>query len=50
MPEYKECTAPGALYDGEWCREYCLDYGTGKCHYDRETRRMLIECPPTETK
>lgn len=28
--------------DGEWCRTYCPIYGTGRCHYDPETKKMMV--------
>lgn len=29
--------------DGEWCRNYCPDYGTGRCYYDPVTRKMMVK-------
>ena len=49
MTTYRECTLPGAD-DGEWCRCYCLLNGTGKCHYDSKTRKMLVEIEEEEAK
>ena len=44
MTEERECTAPGSEPGaGEWCREYCPDYGTGKCRYDPKTRKMMVK-------
>ncbi len=42
MTDYRVCTLPGA-YDGEWCRTYCLNYGTGRCRYDPESGKMIIK-------
>ena len=28
--------------DSEWCRTYCSIYGTGRCYYDHETRKMMV--------
>ena len=43
LTKYTICTLPGgASGAGEWCREYCMFYGTGRCHYDKDTGRMLI--------
>lgn len=40
---YKICKLPGgASGAGEWCREFCMNYGTGKCHYDPKYKRMLV--------
>ena len=37
------CTLPGGESGaGEWCREYCMLYGSGRCRYDKDTGRMLI--------
>lgn len=37
------CTLPGGESGaGEWCKEYCMFYGSGRCHYDKDTKRMLI--------
>lgn len=35
------CLNPGSEY-AEYCRHYCLSYGTGRCYYDPEKRRMMI--------
>lgn len=40
--EVKPCTAPGQ-YDSEWCREYCLYYGSKRCYYDPDTKRMMLK-------
>lgn len=37
-----ECMIAGAG-DGEYCREYCLNYGTDRCRYDPETRKMMVK-------
>ena len=29
--------------DSEWCREWCMNYGTGKCRYDHKTGKMLVK-------
>ena len=43
LTKYTTCPLPGgASGAGEWCREYCMFYGTGRCHYDKDTGRMLI--------
>lgn len=42
MTEHRVCTLPGAL-DGEWCRYYCPNYGTGVCRYDADTKEMLVK-------
>lgn len=39
--EYKECKSPGSAY-AEWCREWCPNYGKGICHYDWETKKMMV--------
>lgn len=37
------CTLPGGESGaGEWCREYCMLYGTGRCRYDPDIKRMLV--------
>lgn len=37
------CTLPGGESGaGEWCREYCMLYGSGRCHYDPDFKRMVI--------
>ena len=44
MTAYRICKLPGGESGGgEWCREYCLNYGTGKCHYDHKTGKMLVK-------
>ena len=43
MTTEHECHAPGADPGaGEWCREYCTIYGTGRCHYDNKTGKMMV--------
>lgn len=43
-PKTHICRLPGNDYtDSEWCREYCLLYGTGKCRYDPEIRKCVVE-------
>ena len=29
--------------DGEWCRNYCPLYGTGKCRYDATIGKMMVK-------
>ena len=37
------CTLPGGESGaGEWCKEYCMFYGSGRCHYDPDFKRMVI--------
>ncbi len=46
MSDYEECHLPGGASGcGEWCRYYCSNYGTGVCHYDSKTGKMLIRIP-----
>jgi len=42
--EVKPCTAPGSASGaGEWCKEYCPYYGSKRCYYDPETKRMMLK-------
>lgn len=35
------CENPNG-WDGEYCRTYCLLYGTGRCRYDPDTKKMMV--------
>lgn len=42
-PKEMECKLPGATAgSGEWCKEYCTVYGTGRCRYDERTKKMMV--------
>lgn len=28
--------------DSEYCRTYCPIYGTGRCRYDPDTKKMMV--------
>lgn len=44
------CTAPGGgSGGGEWCREYCMNYGTGRCKWDPSTGRMIVTLPDNQS-
>lgn len=37
------CTLPGNEPGaGEWCKEYCQIYGTGRCRYDPDIGRCVV--------
>lgn len=37
------CELPGGAGDGgEWCREYCLLYGQGRCRWDADKHRCMV--------
>lgn len=43
----RPCIVAGSEY-AEFCREYCLNYGTGRCHYDPETKKMMVRVSGNE--
>ena len=50
-PNQHYCNAPGGSSGaGEWCKEYCLFYGSGRCKWDPETEHMIITLPDRQTR
>ena len=44
------CVLPGGESGaGEWCKEYCPNYGTGRCRWDAATRRMVVMLPDNQS-
>ena len=41
----EECRLPGAASGcGEWCKEYCMNYGIpGSCRLDQKTGKMMVK-------
>lgn len=37
------------LHGGEWCKEYCPNYGTGRCKWDATTGRMVVMLPDNQS-
>ena len=45
------CNRPGSEPGaGEWCREYCPNYGSGRCRWDPYARRMIVTLPEKQTQ
>ena len=45
------CKFPGGSSGaGEWCKEYCPFYGSGRCKWDPETGHMIITLPDQQTQ
>ena len=45
------CTLPGGESGaGEWCKEYCPNYGTGRCRWDPYSHKMIVMLPEKQTR
>lgn len=43
MTEHQCWTDHAYGTDSEYCREFCPIYGTGRCRYDPETKKMMVK-------